>query len=268
MIQAIKDCDVIKLNSVLNNRGSYSRKELNFCFFSAAQSGGVECLKCLLTCNNLDLNVSNSSGKTALMLSAENGHADIISALLSDGRCKVDKRNENSGQIALHFAVKSNNFECSKRLLEAGANMSVKDFEGNTPLLLLSHQRMPNLALMKLLTGCCINAQNNQGQTALHLTSFRAIGAELLLASGADANLQDSSGNTPLHIASIEGLDAIVICLITYNCNVNISNIYGKLALHYLAMKGHDACIEAISKVGGDLNLTDKDNKSPLVYSI
>jgi len=80
--------------------------------------------------------------------------------------------------------------------------------------------------------------------------------------------LQDIDGNAPIHLAAIEGFDTIVRCLVTYNCNTDIVNDLGKMAIHYLAMKGHWRAIEDIACAGGDLDQPDAAGHIPLWYAV
>jgi len=80
--------------------------------------------------------------------------------------------------------------------------------------------------------------------------------------------LQDNDGNAPIHLAAIEGFDTIVRCLVTYNCETDIVNDLGKMAIHYLAMKGHWRAIEDIACAGGDLDRPDTAGHIPLWYAV
>lgn len=80
--------------------------------------------------------------------------------------------------------------------------------------------------------------------------------------------LQDIDGNAPIHLASIEGFDTIVRCLVTYNCDTDIVNDLGKMAIHYLAMKGHWRAIEDIACAGGDVDKPDAAGNIPLWYAV
>jgi len=80
--------------------------------------------------------------------------------------------------------------------------------------------------------------------------------------------LQDIDGNAPIHLAAIEGFDTIVRCLVTYNCDTDIVNDLGKMAIHYLAMKGHWRAIEDIACAGGDLEKPDAAGHTPLWYAV
>jgi len=64
------------------------------------------------------------------------------------------------------------------------------------------------------------------------------------------------------------GFDPVICCLTTFNCNPNLVNHAGKMAVHYLAMKGHWQAIEDIATIGGYLDHPDFTGKIPLWYAV
>ncbi len=50
---------------------------------------------------------------------------------------------------------------------------------------------------------------------------------------------QDNEGNTPIHLASTEGFDRVIQILIENKGDPDLPNMFGKIPLHYLAMKNH-----------------------------
>jgi ankyrin repeat protein len=100
----------------------------------------------------------------------------------------------------LHIAAAQGNQKALKNLLKGGANVNVRDSQGNTPLHVAD-----NLSTIKFLVenGADANAQNNAGLARLHLATvmghFRIV--SYLLSQKANPNIRDKNGTTPLHLA-------------------------------------------------------------------
>ena len=141
---------------------------------------------------------------------ATNPNERIIRALLEH---KADTgAPKGNGYAPLHLAASNASKLATELLLKHGVNVEVRDRDGgNTPLclvgggkeiieLLLDHKANPN-------------AQNNEGNTALHKLAVMANGrdpvnnqkeiAELLIARGADVNIRNRQGLTPLNLFGV-----------------------------------------------------------------
>ena len=82
----------------------------------------------------LDINPS----RTALTLSAENGHDSLVRTLILQG-VNVNYQDAR-GRSALHFAASSNHIQCGILLVEAGADLRLVDRNSRTPLDLASKE--------------------------------------------------------------------------------------------------------------------------------
>ena len=76
--------------------------------------------------------------RTALTLSAENGHDSLVRILILQG-VNVNYQ-DDSGRSALHFAASSNHIQCGILLVEAGADLRLVDRDSCTPLDLASKE--------------------------------------------------------------------------------------------------------------------------------
>lgn len=76
-----------------------------------------------------DVNWRDSIGETALFGAAAWGHSEVVIYLLSVG-ARHDFSERLSGYTALHWAARSN-VETTKALVEAGADVSTEDSNGN-----------------------------------------------------------------------------------------------------------------------------------------
>ena len=77
--------------------------------------------------------------------------------------------------------------------------MNALDNNGSTPLHLADSKRAAGLLLEH---GANVNLRNGQGQTALHKASLRCYPTiiRLIVNHGADVDAQDNDGSTPLHL--------------------------------------------------------------------
>lgn len=198
---------------------------------AALKQGELQSIECLIQENINHVNLQDEYGVTALQYSVENGYIEIVKLLLmagadpniencflgEEGQLLIDKNNQyiedDEVQIleliiqeiqnlkttsVLHIAVKKNDMESLKLLLEYGANPNVLDFGYCSPLHWGAAKN--NLTAVKLLLEAKVdpNLQDLAKSTALH-EAVRKNNIEiikLLMINGADPNLEDIGGDT------------------------------------------------------------------------
>ncbi len=92
--------------------------------------------------------VWNSRGRTALIISIQEGHLEIVKILLKNNP-DPNLRDEDSGTTPLISAIRSQNIEIVFLLLAAGADINRKDNQGNTALTLA--KEIGNTKIIQLL---------------------------------------------------------------------------------------------------------------------
>ena len=122
------------------------------------------------------------------------------------------------GRTVLMEAVDRNNADFARLLIESGADVNAKDNDGTTALMMAAGKNAYNIAKLLIESGADVNAMNNLGRTALMRTAYMSYGnsvdlAKLLIKSGANVNAKDNAGETALSIAKSKGADAIVKAL-------------------------------------------------------
>jgi len=96
-------------------------------------------------------------GLTALMKAVQNGHAEIVKYLLSQGADANAKENEK-GFAPLHFAATKGDVEIAKILLDNGADINSKA-NGWTPVLIAADHGNARLVQFLISQGAIIDAQ-------------------------------------------------------------------------------------------------------------
>ena len=110
--------------------------------------------------------------------------------------------------------------------------------------------------------GANVNARDEDGNTALHW-EYRGDIARVLLEHGADVNAKNNDGSSVLRCAtSPEVLDL----LIEYGADVDARDDSGMTALHWAAIQGYAAFVEALA-VSSDVNAKDNYGNTPLDYA-
>ena len=155
-----------------------------------------------------DPNGRDAFGQAALVESTWVGDLDGVNALISMG-ANVNQEQESAlhGMLpsgsALSVAAAAGRTAICKSLLEAGADVNMRNHKGATPLLVALSRGTIACVPALLDRGADVNSSDMQGRTALmFLTSFapddpaaRSTLSELL-AKGADVSAKDADGKT------------------------------------------------------------------------
>ncbi|XP_073859160.1 fibronectin type 3 and ankyrin repeat domains protein 1 isoform X5 [Macaca fascicularis] len=108
-------------------------------------------------------------GCTALHWAADGGHCSVIEWMIKDG-CEVDVVDTGSGWTPLmRVSAVSGNQRVASLLIDAGANVNVKDRNGKTPLMvavLNNHEELVQLLLDK---GADASVKNEFGKGVLEM---------------------------------------------------------------------------------------------------
>ncbi|XP_014670914.1 PREDICTED: ankyrin repeat domain-containing protein 24-like [Priapulus caudatus] len=123
---------------LLLNKGAalvYIDVDGNTALHWAAQKGSVACCRAL--CADPErremVNSEENTGKTAIHLAAATGHQQVIKELATIHCCNLDALDEDE-RTPLHWAAVTGQHRCISTLLKLGANPSVRDISGITPM--------------------------------------------------------------------------------------------------------------------------------------
>jgi ankyrin repeat protein len=166
-------------------------------------------------------------------------------------------------------------------LLEHDANVNVQDKDKKIPLLLTIELMMYDITRVLLARGADPTVKNDGGKTPLHLLLEGDFSdeddipdlARLLLDRGADVNTQDKNHATPLLLAAEWHMDDIARILLERRADPNVKNIQGKTPLHLLLERNfndsddlNDVLVveRLLLERGADVNAQDEDKTTPL----
>ncbi|KAK7832135.1 hypothetical protein U0070_015282 [Myodes glareolus] len=207
--------------SIVSCRDDKGRTTLH----AAAFGDHAECLQLLLR-HGAQVNAVDHSGKTALMMAAENGQAGAVDILVNG----------------------------------AQADLSGKDKDLNTPLHLAiskGHEGCALLILDKIQDESLINAKNSALQTPLHIAARNGLTAvvEELLAKGACVLVVDENGHTPaLACAPNKGVaDCLALILATM---MPLSPSSAMTAVNLVGLRKDNWSRTTLSNLGSGVSLS------------
>ncbi len=175
----------------------------------AAESDDSEAVIGLLD-RGMDVNTSDRTGTTLLMIAARNGNQTLVDFLL---RNKANALKQNKfGDTAILMAAIAGRLQIVKDLVGRGVPVAGAGWE---PLHYAAVGGQAEVAHYLLSKGAPINARAPNGQTALMLSiqEGKLPVAQLLIDAGADTSLRNPAGRTALDLAVAKGETAIAEAL-------------------------------------------------------
>ncbi|CAL8258950.1 unnamed protein product [Lota lota] len=221
--------------------------------------------------------VQDQNGDTPLHLAIIHQQSGVvhqlIHTLLSSHQNNVLNMPNQLRQTPLHLAVISGQVRLVEWLLRAGADPSLVDLDGRSPLHLAALSAdeallRPLLAHLGENHAHLVNMADYHGLHPLHLSVRR--GGErclrLLVGGGAKINAgEQKSGSSALHLAVRDNLFKVACYLITeLKADVNMATFGGNTPLHLAASLGSPTLCSMLIAAGADKNL---ENDEPLSFS-
>ncbi|CAG8486559.1 15919_t:CDS:2 [Acaulospora colombiana] len=170
--------------------------------------------------------------KTPLMIAASLDYVDVVKYLLKNPNVNVDLQDEQ-GETALFQAAAAGNAEVVRILLKNYAMVDLSNNQDLSPLSTAAYHGHTYVCRMLLDRGkASINKKDKTGKTALAHAAHRghAQTVETLMSREADSNIADKFGWTPMMLAAYTGRANIVRRLLLSGADRSPKTTNGKTA--------------------------------------
>ncbi|KAM7139423.1 E3 ubiquitin-protein ligase MIB2 isoform 1-T4 [Macrochelys suwanniensis] len=182
-----------------------------------------------------------------LVIEAAHGNVVKVEDLVQKYPDKVDIKNQ--GRTALQVSAHLGRVEVVKILLQANANIDLRDEEGDAALHYAAFGNQAEVVRVLVSQGANADLLNNAKCSALYVAvnkGFTEI-VRILCEHNCDVNLRDSFEDTPLHYAITADLKSIIEILAEVpNIDFTVQNRQGFNLLHHAALKGNKLAIKKI----------------------
>ena len=241
-------------------------------------------------------------GRGMLHSAAASGQPEVLRVLLEFDETLDVNMQDRKGKTTLHdtarhdLAEEDSSIDAAKILLEYGADPTIKDNHGRTPMSIA--RELNNLALLELLrearqkqkeqnranrasesgvtnTGTMMRSPTRTDtEISDHLQSIWALASLKLIdelrirlpnATPDELNLKDPDiESTALHYAATNGSVEIAILLINHGADLNLPNVHGRTPLHLTAIYDNPEVAEVLLEAGVEVNTKDHWEETPL----
>jgi ankyrin repeat protein len=236
---------------------------------------GAEFVKVLIEAG-ADVNTADAEGRTPLMLASGWYDAWVIRSLLAAGASINAK--DRKGQTALMYAFQNIGPTDVSLFTRAGASINERDAIGWTALMYAAFKYFADEEMKALIdAGADVSAVNDEGQTPLMLAAQagHAKAVKMLLENGmaGAVNARDKRGRTALMYVRLrysydEPSGAVVRALVAAGADVKATDEEGRTALMSAAEAGSTDGVKALIELGASVNAKDKHSRTALMWSV
>ena len=209
------------------------------------------------------------ANRMLLIAATEQNHAQLEQTLQNGANPNAADEHGCTALMLCMQAVQPSQ-HCALTLLKAGADVNIRDCDGNTAL---HHSCKRNVRLSTTwLLGRKphLHIKNNQGQTPLHIAAYmqNIDMIKLLLKSGANIHETDKFGNTPLHAAIQFARADTIKYLLEQGADATVKNGSGNSAIMMAVAYKKRNCLDMLFRCIKDINEVNYSGESLVYHSI
>jgi ankyrin repeat protein len=215
-----------------------------------------------------------------LQLAAQNGHVDVLQALLSQRmETKVDNGDSqpNRGNLvdqedidlALLAAAEAGHLSVVKQLIGRNIGHPGTDAMGNTALHLAAMANHSDV-VTELVKSFMVDTTNNEGLTPLHLVAESGnVGmARLLIYHHAQVTMKTNTGDNPLHLAAKRGHVSVVRVLQAARNTSSMLNNEGRTAISLAVRNGQIGVVKELLEGQHKDSRGDRQSDPDLLHEV
>ena len=256
--------------------GHHSSNQIRYSERNSKHAEVVEILVCEMP-QDLEINMIHSQeyDRTALMLAARLGHLEMIQTLLKHPNIDINLQDLN-GMTALYLAVRENHYKIAQELLDAGAGIDIVDFHaGRSPLRCAAERDLDEMVDLLLGYDANPDLKDRQGGTAVLRAVNRGAkkALEKMMKRSVDLHCIDEAGQSLLHGAARNGYHEIARLLLEDNsleekglC-LDIRDEYNMTPLHDASRSGEGAVVSILLEHKADPSLRDNFERTPVIVA-
>ncbi|EDL78193.1 similar to Inv protein - mouse (predicted) [Rattus norvegicus] len=237
----------------------------------AAQSNFAETVKVFLTHPSVR-DDSDLEGRTSFMWAAGKGSDDVLRTMLSL-KSDIDiNMADKYGGTALHAAALSGHVSTVKLLLDNDAQVDATDVMKHTPLFRACEMGHRDVIQTLIKGGARVDLVDQDGHSLLHWAALggNADVCQILIENKINPNVQDYAGRTPLQCAAYGGYINCMAVLMENNADPNIQDKEGRTALHWSCNNGYLDAIKLLLDFAAFPNQMENNEEryTPLDYAL
>lgn len=227
----------------LNARGRFERQPIH----ASAMAGRYETAKYLLE-NGADVDSTTDNDNTPLLLSVANGHKNVMDLFIA---YKADsKKRNNQGKDILDVVRENKQYHLIERITKIpGVNINAQDAEGRTPFMNAIVQQDHSMMNALRNAGADIYVTDYKGNTPLHRIAENGDTNSLSMLKDTHEkywNQTNNNGNTPTFIAVENGHFDTIILFMHGGGSLEGTNKYGETIFHQCAKSKNTSVFTAI----------------------
>lgn len=239
--------------------------------FSAVVFRNKEIVELLLADPHIDINLCSKQGQyTPFMEAILDRLSDITALFLKCPQTNLNARNFR-GETPVHLAARMGETGILEKILEAGADVNLRDHRDRTALMYSVMYDMRQVTKILLKYGGDVHLRTERGETLLTI----AVNAgdhnqeltQILLDAGANPNEPNEDDYTPLCLATYSNFTNIVKLLMDYNVDIHHANRSGYQAVHIAAWNGFMGILTALLNAGAKADIQTQDLNTPLTLA-